>query len=101
MVALRGLILLTALKGGVLNPFGTNKRIFEWACNEVKNKKDVNIEKARYLKTKEELCVQCMHIGPFDEESKTVMKMEKYLEENNFVNAINEERHHHEIYIGY
>ncbi|MDR0375694.1 MAG: GyrI-like domain-containing protein [Treponema sp.] len=80
-------------------PEFVTKRTFEWACNEVENKKSINTEKAKYLKIKEGLCVQCMHIGPFDEEPGTVMAMEKYLEENSFVNDIGEERHHHEIYI--
>jgi hypothetical protein len=40
-----------------------------------------------------------MHIGSFDDEPKTIVKIEKYMEENNFVNDINKVRHHHEIYL--
>jgi hypothetical protein len=44
--------------------------VFQWACNEVKNKKKSETEKAKYLKIKEGLCVQCIHIVSFDEEPK-------------------------------
>ncbi|MDR1956680.1 MAG: GyrI-like domain-containing protein [Treponema sp.] len=80
-------------------PEFVNKKTFEWACNEVVKKKKINTEKAKYIKIKEGLCVQCMHIGPFDEEPRTVKLMEKYMEENNLINDINKERWHHEIYL--
>jgi hypothetical protein len=80
-------------------PEFVDKRVFEWACNEIKSKKNINTEKAKYITIKEGLCVQCMHIGPFDEEPKTIAAIEKYIEENNLVNDINKERHHHEIYL--
>ncbi|MDR2192042.1 MAG: GyrI-like domain-containing protein, partial [Endomicrobium sp.] len=51
-------------------------------------------------KIKEGLCVQCMHIGSFDEEAKTVKLIEKYIEENGLINdLVNEKRKHHEIYL--
>jgi hypothetical protein len=80
-------------------PEFVNKKIFEWACNEVTSKKDINTEKAKYIKIKEGMCVQSMHIGSFDDEPKTIAIIEKYIEENNLVNDINKERHHHEIYL--
>jgi hypothetical protein len=81
-------------------PEYVTKDVFQWACNEVKNKKEIETEKAKYIKIKEGLCVQCMHIGSFDEELKTIKLIEKYIEENNLINdLINEERKHHEIYL--
>jgi hypothetical protein len=80
-------------------PEFVNKNIFEWACNEVKNNKNINTDKAKYIKINEGMCVQCMHIGSFDDESKTIGTIEKYIDENNLINDINEERHHHEIYL--
>ena len=73
--------------------------VFSWARNEVKNKKNIETEKAEYIKIKEGLCVQCMHIGSYDEEQKTIKLMEKYIEENILVNDINEKRRHHELYL--
>jgi hypothetical protein len=80
-------------------PEFVDKKVFEWACNEVTNNKNINTERAKYIKIKEGLCVQCMHMGSFDEESKTMEVIEKYIEENNLMNDINKERHHHEIYL--
>jgi hypothetical protein len=80
-------------------PDFVNKKVFEWACNEATKNKNINTEKAKYIKIKEGLCVQCMHIGSFDEEPGTMAIIEKYMEESNLVNDINTERHHHEIYL--
>ena len=47
----------------------------------------------------EGLCVQIMHIGSYDDEPATVALMDEYLEQNGYVNDINEIRLHHEIYL--
>ena len=47
----------------------------------------------------EGLCVQIMHIGPFDEEPATVERMDRYLAENGYENDFTSERLHHEIYL--
>ena len=47
----------------------------------------------------EGLCVQIMHIGPFDNEPESVAIMDAFLEENGYENDINENRLHHEIYM--
>lgn len=38
-------------------------------------------------------------IGAFDDEPATVAMMDKYLEENGYVNDFTDERRHHEIYL--
>ena len=40
-----------------------------------------------------------MHIGAFDDEPETVALIDKYLEENGYVNDFTDERLHHEIYL--
>jgi hypothetical protein len=80
-------------------PEFVSRKTFEWACDEVTARKNINTGKAKYIKIKEGLCVQCMHIGSFDDEPKTIEIMEKYIGENNLINDINTERHHHEIYL--
>ena len=40
-----------------------------------------------------------MHIGSFDNEPATVALMDAYFEENGYVNDINKDRLHHEIYM--
>ena len=40
-----------------------------------------------------------MHIGSFDNEPATVALMDTYIEQNGYVNDINKDRLHHEIYM--
>ncbi len=72
---------------------------FIWAIKEATNKKKKDFSKVEYLTYDEGLCVQCMHIGSYDEEPKTVELMHKYIEENNYTLDINNNRYHHEIYL--
>lgn len=90
----------------IRQPEFVTKEIFELACIEVKKKKpNLDVSKARFEVFNEGLCVQCMHIGPFDQEYITTEKIDKYIEENNLIDdisGINTEgliRRHHEIYL--
>ena len=47
----------------------------------------------------EGLCVQCMHVGAYDDEPATVELMHKFAEEQGYVLDITEKRLHHEIYL--
>jgi len=80
-------------------PEFVDKNIFKWACDEVLNKKNIETKNAKFLKIKEGLCVQCMHMGSYDDEPKTIDLIEKFIEENNLKNDIAEKRRHHEIYL--
>jgi hypothetical protein len=80
-------------------PEYVNNKVFEWACNEVNKKKKIDTGKAKFVKIKEGLCVQCMHIGSFDDEPRTLKLIEDFIENNNLKYDINEERRHHEIYL--
>ena len=72
---------------------------FRWAVQEAERKKHMDLSKAEFLRIREGLCVQCMHIGPYDDEPETVFKMDRFLEENGYENDFSEERIHHEIYL--
>ena len=72
---------------------------FRWAVQEAERKKHMDLSKAEFLRIREGLCVQCMHIGPYDDERETVSKMDRFLEENGYENDFSEERIHHEIYL--
>ncbi len=52
-----------------------------------------------FLTVEEGLCVQCMHIGPYDDEPATVEKMHAYMEKQGYVLDISDKRLHHEIYL--
>jgi len=80
-------------------PEFVDEKIFEWACDEVSKKKSLDTKIAKYLKIKEGLCVQCLHIGSYDDEPKTLKMMDSFIDENNLQKDINETRRHHEIYL--
>lgn len=66
---------------------------------EVERKKHIDTSKARLEVFDEGLCVQCMHIGAFDDEPETLAKIEQFISENKLRNDIGELRRHHEIYL--
>ena len=72
---------------------------FDWAVQTAAKKKKLDCSCAEFLTIEEGLCVQMMHLGPFDEEPQTVALMEQYLEEQGYVTDITEKRLHHEIYM--
>ena len=72
---------------------------FTWAKREVEQKKGIDVSKAEYFRYEEGLCVQCMHIGSYDEEPETIRKMEEYVKEAEYRVDLSEGRKHHEIYL--
>lgn len=76
-----------------------SQKDFDWAINSVTNKKKIDCSKAEFLTIDEGLCVQIMHIGPFDSEIESVNKMHNFIKEKGFKLDINENRLHHEIYL--
>ena len=64
----------------------------------LKRKKSI-VHRQSFLTIDEGLCVQIMHLGAFDDEPATVALMDAYLEQNGYVNDMNMERLHHEIYL--
>ena len=76
-----------------------SKDDFNWAVEEASRKKKIDCVKAEFLTINEGLCVQMMHIGPFDEEPATVLKMDEFLVEQGYENDFSEQRLHHEIYL--
>ena len=72
---------------------------FRWALAETKKKKKQDFSPVKFLTFEEGLCVQCMHIGPYDDEPKTVEAMDKFAIENNCILDFSENRYHHEIYL--
>lgn len=75
------------------------KKDFEWAVETASIKKKMDCSCAEFLTIEEGLCVQMMHIGPFDDEPVSVALMDEYLEENGYINDLSKERLHHEIYL--
>ena len=80
-------------------PDFVTQKDFDWATGEAEKKKHLDCSKAEFLTIDEGLCVQIMHIGPFDDEPATVSMMNAYLLENGYDNDFSGSRLHHEIYL--
>lgn len=80
-------------------PDFVTKADFDWAIEEATKKKQQDFSKVEFLTYEEGLCVQCMHIGSYDEETKTIDLMHEYMIENGYELDITDTRYHHEIYL--
>ncbi|MBQ8975275.1 MAG: GyrI-like domain-containing protein [Oscillospiraceae bacterium] len=72
---------------------------FDWAVQTAAKKKKTDFSKVEFLTYDEGLCVQCMHVGPYDDEPATVTVMHDYMERRGYVLDITQHRPHHEIYL--
>ena len=70
-----------------------------WALAEAERKKKRDFSKVTFMSREEGVCVQCMHIGPYDDEPATVELMHRRMAEEGYALDISEERLHHEIYL--
>ena len=73
---------------------------FVWASQEAARKKKADFSKVEYMTYEEGLCVQCMYVGPYDDEPATVALMDNFAAENGYVTDCGGARYHHEIYLG-
>ena len=80
-------------------PDFVTKADFDWAAIEATRKKKTDFSKVEFMTYHEDLCVQCMHIGSYDNEPATVELMDSYAQENGYVTDISATRYHHEIYL--
>ena len=80
-------------------PDFVTKADFNWAIEEATKKKRSDFSKVEWLAYDEGLCVQCMHIGAYDDEPATVALMHAYMEQQGCALDITDKRLHHEIYL--
>jgi hypothetical protein len=80
-------------------PDFVTKDDFDWAIREATRKKKADFSKVEFLTYDEGLCVQCMHIGPYDDEPATIARMHEYMDQQGYLLDITEQRLHHEIYL--
>jgi len=78
--------------------FVTNAE-FAWAVESATAKKGLDFSPVQLLEIDEGLCVQCMHIGPYDDEPATVAAMHEFAESQGYVPDFSNVRRHHEIYL--
>ncbi len=72
---------------------------FDWAVAEAARKKQMDFSPVEYLTYTEGLCVQCMHIGPYDAEPETVEAMHAFAAREGYAPDLSPDRYHHEIYL--
>ena len=80
-------------------PDFVTKKDFDWAVREATKKKNIDYSRVEFLTYAEGICVQCMHIGSYDNEPKTVAAMHKFANDQGYELDITDTRYHHEIYL--
>ena len=80
-------------------PEFVTEAFFHWAIQEATEKKQRDFSKVEFFSWEEGLCVQCMHIGSYDDEPTTVAAMEAYAAEQGYALDFSQGRFHHEIYL--
>ena len=80
-------------------PDFVSKEDFDWAVKEATAKKKQDFSNVEFFTYDEGLCVQCMHVGPYDDEPKTIDMMHGFMEDEGYVLDITKKRLHHEIYL--
>jgi hypothetical protein len=80
-------------------PDFVTKETFEWAAAEAGAKKKTDFSSVEFFTYDEGLCVQCMHIGAYDDEPATVEAMDAFVSAQGYRTDMGGERYHHEIYL--
>lgn len=75
-------------------------QVFEAAKAKLQTKKpELSVDLVKLQAITEGLCVQAMHLGPYDTEITTTKAMERYRDQRGFKPDYREARRHHEIYL--
>lgn len=80
-------------------PDFVTRQDFDWAVAEATAKKKQDFSQVEFITVEEGLCVQMLHIGPYDDEPGSVALMDAFLAERGYVNDFSDTRLHHEIYL--
>ena len=72
---------------------------FDWAVQAAAQKKKMDLSLVEFFPYDEGLCVQCMHLGPYDAEPQTAAKMHDFMRRQGYALDITDTRYHHEIYL--
>jgi hypothetical protein len=81
----------------MLQPKHITHEMFTQALQKLREKKDnPALAGVRFESFKEGLCIQTMHVGPYDREPQTIQRMKCFADENELKYC----GRHHEIYLG-
>lgn len=82
----------------IRQPEFVTPEVFQWACAGVAAKKGLDTAPARLETYTEGLCVQCMHLGPYDDEPATLERLDGFAAQQGLVLDLGDRRHH-ELYL--
>lgn len=72
---------------------------FEWAREEATRKKKMDFSRAEFFHYDEGLCVQCTHVGSYNDEPETLRQMDEFAVAQGYAVDFSDQRRHHEIYL--
>ena len=72
---------------------------FAWAVEAATAKKKLDFSPVELVEIDEGLCVQCMHVGAYDDEPATVAAMHAFAAAQGYAPDFSDVRRHHEIYL--
>ena len=80
-------------------PQFVTREAFHWAVREAERKKGLDCSGVEFFSYEDGLCVQCMHLGPYDDEPATVAALEEYARTQGCELDFSQGRYHHELYL--
>ena len=88
----------------IAQPDFVTQKIFEWACDNVFQKKNLDCSRTSFISMEEGLCVQMLHVGAYDDEPKSLAQIENFIARSSLhsdIGGIKDGfiRTHHEIYL--
>jgi len=75
------------------------KKDVDWAVAEAAKKKKLDCSAVEFFPYDEGICVQCMHVGSYDDEPETIRKMDAHAKSEGYTIDLSAARRHHEIYL--
>lgn len=80
-------------------PDFVTKADFDWAVTEATHKKKQDFSKVEFFSYDEGTCVQCLHVGSYNDEPATIQLMDDFARTNGYQLDVQNPRYHHEIYL--
>lgn len=84
----------------IRQPEFVTQDVLEWAIVEASKKHpELPFEKAKLARLEEGTCAQIMHIGSYQDEQQSIIKIEELIEKEGYIDVSGKDRKHHEIYL--
>lgn len=84
----------------IRQPEFVTPELFGWAIHECRKKRpDVDVSQVRLETFSEGLCVQMLHVGSYDEESRSVASLKEFMNAHQLSDQSGPVRKHHEVYL--